>query len=89
MVSVVTERLMSLKQAAELIGCSIQTVRKWADSGCDGRVLETIKFGRLVRTSMEAVERFQRPHITRHSFQTDDDQKEFLRVEAALAQRHG
>ena len=89
MIAITTEHLMSVKQAAELIGCSVQTVRKWADSGCDGRVLETVKFGRLVRTSVEAVERFQRPHITRHTIQSDADRQEFLRVEAALAQRHG
>lgn len=89
MIAITNEHLLSLKQAAQLIGCSIQTLRKWADSGCDGRVLETVKFGRLVRTSVEAVQRFQRPHVPRHRFSSDDDHKEFLRVEAALAQRHG
>jgi len=83
-----SERLMSLDQVASRIGCSTQTVRKWAASGCNGRILETVKFGRLVRTSLEAVERFQQPHIARTPL-LEADHSEYRRVEAALSQRHG
>lgn len=89
MIDIAREQLLSLNDVADRIGCSIQTVRKWASVGCDGRILETVKFGRLVRTSLQAVERFHKPRRASQDFSLRSDHTEFSRCQSALLERHG
>ena len=47
------DRLISLKVAAERLGCSLAMLRKWAYQGR----IEVVKIGRLVRIRESIVER--------------------------------
>jgi len=49
-----TERLLSVEEIAERIGCSIRTVRRWVASGS----LASVKVGGLRRVSPSALDRF-------------------------------
>jgi excisionase family DNA binding protein len=51
-------KLMTLQEVAEHVGCSISTVRRWATTGVDGRVLKTVRCGRLVRTTLDDIHVF-------------------------------
>jgi transposase len=55
-VDVAREKIVPLEAVAEKFDVSLQTVRNWANSS--KHRLETIRVGRLVRTSWEAVQRF-------------------------------
>lgn len=56
MVDVAREHVVPLEAVARKLGVSLQTVRNW--SSRPHRRLETVRAGRLVRTSWEAVQRF-------------------------------
>jgi len=56
MVDVSRENIVPLEAVASKFDVSLQTVRNWAKR--TGHRLETIRVGRLVRTSWEAVQRF-------------------------------
>jgi hypothetical protein len=56
MVDVARENVVCLEDVARKFDVSLQTVRNWANRS--GHRLETIRVGRLVRTSWEAVQRF-------------------------------
>ncbi len=56
MVNVASEKIVPLEAVAEKFDVSLQTVRNWAHSSTHR--LETIRVGRLIRTSWEAVQRF-------------------------------
>jgi excisionase family DNA binding protein len=51
------ERLVSVKEAAVLMGCSEAAVRKWLSQ----RRLRSVKVGRLTRLRITDLEAFVRP----------------------------
>jgi hypothetical protein len=59
-----TSRVLTLAEAATLIGQkfgikpSVQTIWRWAKKGVDGQMLESVRIGRRIRTTDEAVEQF-------------------------------
>lgn len=56
MLSVAHEQLMTIRQAASLLGVNQSTVRRHIERG-----LEAVRIGGKVYTSREAIERFSRP----------------------------
>ena len=56
MLSVAHEQLMTIRQAASLLGVTEATVRRHIERG-----LEAVKIGKRIYTSREAIERFSRP----------------------------
>jgi hypothetical protein len=58
MVDTTSEALLSLTQAAALLGKHTATVYRWSTGGVRGVVLETIQVGGTRCTSKEAVQRF-------------------------------
>ena len=54
------EDLISLRDAAEKIGRSYETVWRYAVKGFRGVRLETVRIGGTMRTSREAINRFIR-----------------------------
>lgn len=57
MINVTKESLIDFKSAAKQFGVTIQTIRNWANRQTSPR-LETVKIGGMVRTSLEALQRF-------------------------------
>lgn len=57
MVRIATEQVISLPKAADMIGVSWRTIRNWIDNG----TLDASYFGGTLRTTVEALERMQRP----------------------------
>ncbi len=83
------ETLISLREAAERLNCDLRTVRRWAAYGHDGKRLETIRAGRLLRTSIQAIDRF----VSHDGFTSlprlTPSQQQNQRAKADLAKRHG
>lgn len=52
------EILLTLDEAAEYLKCSRRAVEEYVRQGRNGRKLETVRSGRLVRTSYAALARF-------------------------------
>lgn len=58
MLNTVSETLVSLAEAARLLGKHVATAYRWSTAGVRGVVLETIQVGGTRCTSREAVQRF-------------------------------
>lgn len=58
MIDICTEQLITFAEAAEEMGVSLWTVRRWARRGTNGVRLKVACIGRRVKTSMEALQRF-------------------------------
>lgn len=85
MLSVAREKPITLHEAADRLRVSLRTIQRWT-RGIGGRRLETFRCGRVIRTSWEAIDRFQREQ-SESSF--DPAEAQNRRVEAALEERHG
>jgi DNA-binding transcriptional MerR regulator len=83
------EQLLSFEDAARRLGCSIRTVRHWAAVGFEGRRLEFIKLGRLLRTSVEAINRFSTHEHSEPDSRLTPSQRNRQRARQALHERHG
>lgn len=93
MLSVALEKPITLGEVAGELGVSLRTVQRWT-RGVPGRRLETFRCGRVVRTSWQALERFQQASeaASRDPGQQHDEQyheQHQRRIEAALRARHG
>ena len=84
MLSVANEQPITLPEAAGRLGVSVRTIQRWT-RGIGGRRLETFRCGRVVRTSFEAIDRFQR----QQSESGEPEEREHRRIEAELEERHG
>jgi len=49
---------MSLPQAAAILNCSRSSVYIYATRGHEGRILETVKVGSRMKTTLAAINRF-------------------------------
>jgi transposase len=93
MINVTKESLIDFKAAAKQFGVTIQTIRNWANRQTLPR-LETVKIGGMVRTSLEALQRFviysdETQHTTgAHQYKSETDlaHEDALR---RLRERHG
>jgi len=84
MIELANETLLTVPQAAERLGCSCRTIRRWISTGYRGRRLEVIRCGRLVRTSIEAIERFQGTQETAPMVPPRRQARELARIRAEL-----
>ena len=93
MINVTKENLIDLKSAAKQFGVTIQTIRNWANRQTLPR-LETVKIGGMVRTSLEALQRFvvysdesqHTPSVQVYKSESDVQHEEAMR---RLRDRHG
>ncbi len=90
MIDLVAENVMSLSEAAKSNALprrrrgrrpNVSTLYRWARKGCNGVVLETIRVGGTLCTSLQAIQRFA-------VRLTVEDGSHDARVERLVSRRH-